>query len=70
MRRCRTGSTLSKMPNGGPQVNGKVTVTLEGVATMLRVLQEKLPVMPEQLAAKLREIHTQVLEAGSGQQPS
>ena len=42
------------------QANGKVTVTLEGVATVLRVLQEKLPVIPENAAAALKDIHSQV----------
>lgn len=42
------------------QVNGKVTVTLEGVATVLRVLQEKLSVMPEGAASALKQIHGQV----------
>lgn len=42
------------------QVNGKVTVTLEGVATVLRVLQEKLSVMPEGAASALKQIHSQV----------
>jgi hypothetical protein len=43
-----------------PQANGKVTVTLKGVATVLRVLQEKLSVMPEGAASALKQIHSQV----------
>jgi hypothetical protein len=35
-------------------------VTLKGVATVLRVLQEKLSVMPEGAASALKQIHSQV----------
>lgn len=35
-------------------------MTLEGVATVLRVLQEKLSVMPEGAASALKQIHSQV----------
>ena len=33
---------------------------LKGVATVLRVLQEKLSVMPEGAASALKQIHSQV----------
>lgn len=42
------------------QTNGKVTVTLEVIATLLRVLHEKVAVMPDGAAAALRQVHSQV----------
>ena len=43
-------------------------MTLKGVATVLRVLQEKLSVMPEGAASALKQIHSQVCVHGAREQ--